>query len=115
MRASSFAIRLLLLASLTSAQEEPSPTGYICVPDQSVGYKVDKSGKWRPAQFNVEGKKYLLRYRDGKWWWTDFGDEPKRQNSCGSFNPQGFLDCHNFEDDVRFNRISLRFQAIHPY
>jgi hypothetical protein len=111
-----FFLLLTAIISVPLAGQAPeSSRSYLCIPDYSVGYAVGKNGRWVPTNFDVDGKRYLLRQREGKWWWTDFGEEPQPQNACGTFNAHGFIDCHNFEVEVRFNAKSLRFQAVHPY
>ena len=91
-------------------------TGFICIPDYATGFSPDRSGKWEPTQFDVKGKRYLLRVKESRWYWTRFGEEPvERIDLCTSFNEAGFSECKNREDPVMFNRKKLRFQVVHPY
>lgn len=107
---------MAVMSPLARSADANRVTGYICIPDYSTGYSVAHSGKWEPTRFIVKGKKYFLRNISGKWFWTDFGAKHSDpQNFCESFNDQGFMKCHNFEEDVLFNRATLRFQALHPY
>ena len=86
---------------------------YICVPDAATGFVQDQaSQKWRPTQFDVSGKKYLLK-RTGKGAvWSKFGstDAPDK---CTDFDAGGFTTC-SFLETVQFNEKSLRYQLIYP-
>jgi hypothetical protein len=115
-------VRLLTIVAMLSALLLPQVpgrkpvTGFICVPDYATGFAVGRSGKWEPTQFNVKGKRYLLRARDTRWYWTEFGEEPQeRIDECTSFNDEGFSTCENRVEKVLFNRKTLRFQVVSAY
>jgi hypothetical protein len=99
-----------------STAESDGVRGFVCIPDYATGYSIGLSNKWEPTQFNVKGKRYLLRNRSGSWFWTEFGEEPhKKIDLCSAFNEEGFTECKNREDQVLFNRNTLRFQVVLPY
>lgn len=115
-------MRLLLIAlfvageALSSIPRGKEAGGFICVPDYSTGFARSRDGKWEPARFNVEGKRYLFRVQDGRWFWTDFGEEPEESiDACTAIDAKGFSECKNREDEVVFNRNTLRFQVVYPY
>lgn len=105
---------LLLSANRVMSQE--AKKSYLCLPDYATGFSLEKSGEWKPSEFNVKDKKYLLRFKSGIWYWTEFGQEPNPHiDSCSVPNKLGFLECKNREDEVMFNNRTLRFQVVRPY
>jgi hypothetical protein len=110
-----FVVFLGLPLEGTTAESE-RVSGFVCIPDYATGYAIGRSNRWEPLQFDVIGKKYLLRNKGGSWFWTTFGEEPHSKiDLCTAFNEQGFMDCKNREDQVLFNRNTLRFQVVRPY
>src|SRR5437899_1960784 len=109
-------IAALLILPGTAAQPTLA-TSFLCIPDYSTGFSKS-SGEWKPAQFTVEGLKYLLVNRHGHWFWTRFGLEEDsasdvmavRHYGCGPFDSYGFIKCRYWGDDAFFNRQTLRFQ-----
>jgi hypothetical protein len=108
---------LFLLLAIDGQSEEPNnPKGYLCIPDYATGFSVEKSGEWRPTQFSVNGKKYMLHTKNGNWYWNKFGEEPDPHiDSCTSPTKLGFQECKNGEEEIVFNNKTLRFQVVHPY
>ena len=107
---------LIGAALLAQGTKSPETSGFLCIPDYSTGFAVGRSGKWESTNFDVKGERYLLRLKGGRWYWTRFGEEPmERIDSCTDFNEEGFSECNNREEPVRFNRNTLRFQVVHPY
>lgn len=99
-----------------SAAETERVSGFVCIPDYATGYSIGRSNKWEPTQFDVKGKRYLLRNKGGSWFWTEFGEEPHNKiDLCSAFSEHGFTECKNRGDQVLFNRNTLRFQVVHPY
>ena|SRR2546428_7464817 len=98
-----------------STAESERASGFVCIPDYATGYSIGRSNKWRPIQFDVKGKRYLLRNRSGSWFWTEFGEEPHNKDLCSAFNERGFTECKNREDEVLFNRNTLRFQVVRSH
>lgn len=98
------------------AADTKDPTSFLCVPDYATGYGIGRSGKWEPVQFSVQGKKYLLKKIDERWFWAESGRESDAQRTpCEAFNDLGFTVCKPPEDQVMFNRKTLRFQIVHFY
>jgi hypothetical protein len=113
-------IKLLIVLSFASVSMASADTndvkGFLCIPDYSTGYSINNSKKWEPTRFYTEGMKYFLREKNGSWYWTDFGEEPDPYiDLCENFNDRGFTSCKNREDEVLFNRNTLRFQVVRPY
>ena len=111
---------LLLCSGLVMAEEEKKPKNYLCIPDYSVGY-IEKNGKWQPANFNIEGYKYILKKgEDSIWRWNEFGesieeDFPKANICKKGFDGLGFINCKYLSDDIYFNRDTLRFMVVYRY
>jgi hypothetical protein len=106
----------LISAALAQAADTSAADSFICIPDYATGYAIGSNGKWEPTQFNVTKDRYLLRAKDGQWYWTEFGKEPSKSlDLCTGFSENGFLSCKKSENEVLFNRKTLRFQIIHPY
>jgi hypothetical protein len=61
--------------------ERQEPASYLCIPDLSTGF-VKKDGSWERANFNVEGKKYLLARRDDRWSFSNFGEQASPLDTC---------------------------------
>jgi hypothetical protein len=108
--------KVLVLIFLLYAQSVDAQESFICIPNHSTGYILKNTGNWEPTQFSVKEKKYILTKHKDKWYWNEFGKSDYiSQNECAEFNERGFMDCKHFEDDILFNRNTLRFQAVHPY
>ena len=100
---------IIIAILMTAGTPAIAADAYLCFPDMSTGFAFDKtSQKWHPANFNVSGKKYLLKRTAAGFVWGDFGSTlpPDR---CDDFNGGGFTFCHGIES-VTFNEKSLRFQ-----
>ncbi len=109
-------ITFLLLPLHIHSAEKNEADAFICIPDYSTGYTIGKSNKWMQVEFNVEGMKYILKKKNGSWFWSDFGEKPHTIiDLCEPFNKKGFTSCKTREDEVLFNRNTLRFQIIRPY
>jgi hypothetical protein len=113
-------IGALLVTPGQPAQQNVT-SSYLCIPDYSTGFS-NSSGRWTPTQFTVEGKKYLLANRRGRWVWSEFGQQQDsvmtalaaKLNTCDTFSSNGFLNCEFWFEEVRFNRETLRFQVVEP-
>lgn len=106
----------LILTGICNAAEDKNPTAYLCIPTMATGFTLNSSDKWNVTQFNINGKKYLLKKKTGAWYWTEFGEDSTEQdNRCSTFNDKGFIKCGYSGNDVTFNKNTLRFQQIHPY
>jgi hypothetical protein len=111
----------LVLASFDATQTSVA-TSYLCIPDYATGFSLS-NGEWQPTQFKVEGKKYLLANRNGRWFWTGFDAESddttlavrEARHGCSSFTKYGFIDCRDWSAAVTFNRKSLRFVEVEPH
>ena len=110
------ALAVLISPYTVHASEKSGAEGYLCVPDYISGFKVSGEGRWLPVNFNVNDTRHHLRNRDGAWYWTEFGEEPHPSiDKCTSFNDLGFLECKDREDEVLFNKQSLRYQSVRAY
>ena len=109
-------LTFVIFPLLVHSAESNDVKGFLCIPDYSTGYAIEKSNKWIPVQFDVEGMKYLLKKKKDKWYWAEYGEEPHSVvDLCEPFNEKGFTSCKNREDEVLFNRNTLRFQVVRPY
>ena len=88
---------------------------YVCVPDYATGFRLDRSGKWEPSQFSVQGKKFLLAKKSERWFWSEAGPVAYKPEPCDAFDDRGFAECKYSEGDVLFNRKTLRFQLVRHY
>ena len=107
---------ILVISSAASKAEGPQEvSGYVCASELSTGYALAASGKWAPTQFNVVGEKFFLKREKDGWYWGSAGQEDTiSQKRCDKFDKYGFTRCDRYGTDIRFNRNSLRFQAINP-
>jgi len=103
-------LMIVLLFSLAIPSMGEEPTGYLCIPDLCTGFRLNESDKWIIAEFSVEGIKFLLTKKDGKWYWNQFGQTS--QIECGAFDDVGSIKCKDPVITYSFNKRSLRFDAI---
>jgi len=115
MRKLLIAFAITVIATPALAAEANDPGSYICVPDYATGFRLDRSGKWEPSQFSVQGKKFLLGKKNDRWFWSAVGPQDVKQESCDGFTEYGFAECKYSEGDVLFNRKTLRFQLLRRY
>jgi hypothetical protein len=108
-----YAIAIIAIPAIAADTNDPS--SYVCVPDYATGFRLDRSGKWEPSQFSVQGKKFLLARKDARWFWTAVGPTDAKPEPCGTFTDYGFTECKDSEGEVLFNRKTLRFQLVRPY
>ncbi len=86
---------------------------YLCIADLSTGFSFDKvSKKWKSADFNVSGERFLLSKKNNAWEWKKFGQESTSYNCSKDFNEAGYLHCESLIRVV-FNRKNLRFQSYY--
>jgi hypothetical protein len=105
----------LVFAINVRSEDAVNPKSYLCIPDFITGFSVEK-GQWKPTQFSVNGKKYMLHTKKGNWYWNEFGQDPDPHiDSCTGPTKIGFQECKNGEVEVVFNNQTLRFQVVHPY
>ena len=109
---------LLALVSVNAAAEE-----WLCIADMFAGFTFEK-GKWK-ASYGSHRQKYvlgmateneirtarLLKKNPPVWVVRKFGENYGM--SCGDFNEQDMLLCHDVQD-FSFNRQTGRFLYIYP-
>lgn len=105
------------VVGLTAESEERD--GYLCIPSYSTGFIYRKSGKWVPTNFDISGDKYLLTKKETGWVWNKVGQKWFTAVNCED-RGKGYLKCDGLLNpthmtEIRMNRITLRYQAIHPY
>lgn len=103
---------LIMITLLSTAYADKEPKVYMCIPDYSTGFAMEK-GKWKPATFSVEGLKYILKKNEkSEWQWSKFGEgQPVADIShCSDgFTVNGYMGCTLGANEISFNRQSLRF------
>ncbi len=107
-------ILLLIVPAVSFAAGSEEIDGYLCVPSYSTGFVFEESGKWVPTRFSISGDKYLLKKKEAGWVWNKFGQKRFARN-CEDFDKEGYIKCNDFGTEIRMNRVTLRFQQIHPY
>jgi hypothetical protein len=108
MKGSILVVILMMLSAPAYALDS-----YLCVPDMATGFIFDRtSQKWHPAQFNVSGKKYLLKRVAKGAVWNKFGSSDSADH-CTDFNEGGYTFCTGLSN-VTFNEKNLRYQLIYP-
>ena len=120
------ALILILLASLTSAQDAANGNSYLCIPDRSVGFAFDKASKiWEPATFEIEARKYIvrrfkeddLRYKPGREYGVwEFGKENSLATCDRWSGSSWWLQCdrgviQSFLLNVKTNRFMYIFRG----
>src|SRR5688572_25953246 len=108
-------LSIAFVASSAQAQSE----SYLCVADQSTGFKFHKPAKqWRQTQFNTD-EKFIIRRPNAddkrlyganppKWVVVRVGSKHPAAVCNEEFSEVGALLCQGFED-FRFNRKNLRY------
>ncbi len=105
------ATALLLLSSAANAAE--TTQAYLCIPEYATGFSFNKVAKrWQPSNFDLAGKKYLVKKTAKGWSWANFA-YPDVADECGNFNKSGVLVCDAFPEEVWFNRTNGRFQVFY--
>ena len=115
MRKLLIALAAALVAAPAFAADAGDPGSYACVPENAIGFRLGKDGKWAPSQFSVQGKKYQLEKKGARWFWWETGPADPKQEPCDAFTDYGFTECKYSEGWVMFNRKTLRFQLVRPY
>ena len=96
---------------------------YRCIPDAATGFYFDESTKsWKPTNFNVEEKKYVLKEEKASdeasaWILTELAETGERSVlvSCIDTQPDATLViCDGGVNDFRFNKQSLRYMLFYP-
>lgn len=108
-------VLLLIVPAVAFAAESEELDGYLCIPSYSTGFALGESGKWVPTRFSISGDKYILRKKEAGWVWSTFGQEAFASRNCEGFDKEGYIKCNVFGTEIRMNRVTLRFQQIHPY
>lgn len=90
---------------------------WLCVADQSTGFKFDSyTKKWNVTRFDVSEKRYTIVFRDDeKYPYTvrEFGELNSLPMLCEDFAAETFLHCRGIAGTFRFNQRTLRY--IHSY
>jgi len=101
-------IFILVFSNMAVAQQ-----GYVCVSDLATGFIFDKNlQRWKSANFNVNGEKYLLTKKYGQWEWKGFGQEISLLTCSKDFNEAAYMHCDGVEKVV-FNNKNLRFMKFY--
>jgi hypothetical protein len=104
------ALFLLVLPTAAAAAENPK---YLCIADQSNGFKYDKALRaWRPAQFDVEGKRYIVKQSGNFIRWDAFGGDPALGSVCMEFQNSGLFTCDGMQR-ITFSNKSLRYMLVY--
>lgn len=113
-KSSRYIIAPLVLLSIFCASNGfgDEETSFLCSAQLAVGFKMNSSGQWDNATFNVDGHKYILKPQKGTWYWQVVGDLYTKPLQCTS-SVNGFLQCEgSFGEETLFNKNTLRFQLI---
>jgi hypothetical protein len=97
------------------ASDKQKFESFLCIADHATGF-TSTSGTWKTAKFDVSTEKYVLSNRDGKWNWSEIGQNQSiTKFECGEKDNNGFISCKGgFGETVSFNSSSLRFQSNSP-
>jgi hypothetical protein len=112
---------VVFIAGLAPAIALADPQAYLCIADQSVGFKYDKNLKeWRSAHFTLEDKRYLLKLKDNHWYWSTFGQTD--EINCSDVNSRSDIVCNllsypdnEIDEMITFNQKRLRYQSVYAY
>ncbi len=84
-------------------------TRWICAADKSVGFTLE-AGNWKPTQFNVAEKKYVLSKPEGA---SFYSFNAMGQPATGLCDPgpndDGFFHCADLFDSTVFSSKTLRY------
>jgi hypothetical protein len=80
-----------------------------CAADAATGFYYNTSSNaWEVASFKTEGKRYVLKERNGEWSWTELGDS--YATPCDAPASNGVISCR-MGKSVYVSTSALRYQA----
>lgn len=108
-----FVVMIIILFPLSVNAES-----YLCVADNSTGFKYDENSKtWISVPFKTDSKYLVNKSKKlGSWVIKETGGGTFIQCEKG-FNDWGFLRCSgmSFNGDFTMNNETLRFQYVYPF
>ena len=110
-------VLVVLVVPSAIAQDDESPSAYLCVPDMSTGF-LHADGKWQSANFNTSNDKYVLRRSkkgdlrpNSAWVWTEFDSTDVYVPCKEEATDNGFVYCYGIGHHVFVNLEVLKYQA----
>ena len=110
---------IFVLLPLVAMSSEPA--SYLCVGDQAVGFRYDKTEKkWEHAIFNTDDQKFLYKVDSGGNWVFELFGKPKGEGVtptvCEDFKDKngkpGIVSCRGLYSSD-FNLITGRFMSTY--
>jgi len=101
-------IMIAMVLTVSIKADDTDTERYLCVAEQSTGFKFDKStNSWKSTDFLVENKFIILSDEPDLYTIHEFRSEILKV-PCEVFK-NGFLNCWISTGRVRFNKKTMRF------
>ena len=99
-----------LMLTLVFTSLGASAETFLCVTDKSTGFN-QQGTEWNEVTF-TDNNKYILKYEDEKWLWTEIGNGLK--DFCKAKKRRDVFSCQTTKGHLVFNGKLLRFVFSYP-